>query len=323
MSAGILEIKNLVKHFPVRAGLFSKVKNWVKAVDGISLSIKEGETFGLVGESGCGKSTLAWVMLRLIEQTSGEIWFQGENITNKHGKELMKIRRQMSIVFQDPISSLNPRLTIKETLVEPFIVNRMLRTDELDGRLATLLQKVRMDPEHLWRYPHEFSGGQKQRIAIARALSLDPRFIILDEPTSALDVSVQADILNLLKDLQERSNLTFFLVSHDINVVKYMSNRIAVMYLGKIVEIGSSHEVTESPEHIYTRALMDAVPIPDPNTKRDKIILGGDVPSALNPPSGCRFHPRCSKRLPECAKTEPSLLEVEKGHLVACHLSRG
>lgn len=320
MSDKILEVKNITKYFPVRGGLFSKVKGLTKAVDDVSFHVNKGQTFGLVGESGCGKTTLAWCILRLINPTSGEIWFQGREITHVKGKELRKIRMEMSVVFQDPGASLNPRMTIKGVLSEPLVVKKIAKGEELENRLIDILQKVGMEAGHLWRYPHEYSGGQKQRIAIARALSLNPRLIVFDEPASALDVSVQASILNLLKDLQANLKLTYLLISHDIDVVKFMSDRIAVMYLGKIVEIAPTLQLTESPKHVYTMALIDAVPVLDTHVKKNKIILGGDVPSALNPPQGCRFHPRCSKAMSICEKSEPSLIAVEKGHLVACHL---
>jgi len=289
-------------------------------VDNVSLNVDRGETLGIVGESGCGKSTLAWCILGLIKPISGEILFEGRSLTKTKVKEMGDIRRDMSIVFQDPISSLNPRVIIKDIIAEPLIINKIAKGEELQKKIIDLLQKVEMEPDHMWRYPHEFSGGQKQRIVIARALSLNPKLLIFDEPTSALDVSVQADILNLLKDLQANLDLTYLFISHDIDVVKFMSDMVAVMYLGKIVEIGTPLQVIESPKHPYTQALIDAVPIPDPRTKREKVILGGEVPSALNPPAGCRFHPRCSRCMPECMESEPQLVELENGHLVACHL---
>jgi oligopeptide/dipeptide ABC transporter, ATP-binding protein, C-terminal domain len=314
----LVDIEDMVKYFPVKGGVFSKVIDQVHAVDKVSFEIKEGETLGLVGESGCGKTTLGRTVLKLIEQNSGKILFNGVNITEAKGKELRELRKDMQIVFQDPFSSLNPRMTIKRIIGEPLYVNGVAKGEDLRKRVLGLLDLVGLKPEHMNRYPHEFSGGQRQRICIARAIALNPKFMVLDEPTSALDVSVQAQILNLLMDLQKKLGMTYLMISHDLSVVKHISNRIAVMYLGKIVEIGNTEEVFKKPLHPYTQALMSAVPIPDPERKTKRIMLTGDVPSPVNPPSGCRFHPRCSHAIEICSKEEPDL----KGdkHRVACWL---
>ncbi|MGQ4892768.1 MAG: ABC transporter ATP-binding protein [Candidatus Njordarchaeia archaeon] len=315
----IIEAKNLKKYFPVRRFLLSK--DYVKAVDGVSLKIPRGETLGLVGESGCGKTTLGRVILRLIEPTAGEIYFKGEPITEMKGERLKSFRRKAQMVFQDPYSSLDPRMSIFEIIMEGVRAHNMDVGDPEDF-VIDLLETVGLKKEHLYRYPHEFSGGQKQRIAIARALSVEPEFLVLDEPTSALDVSVQAQILNMLKELQKKKGLTYLFISHDLGVVKYMSNRIAVMYIGKIVEMAKADELFENPLHPYTKMLMAALPIPDPkitrSKKRMKVI--GEPPSPINIPPGCRFWPRCPYANTKCRIHEPPLIEVEKDHYVACWL---
>ena len=316
----ILSVKGLVKYFPVRAGFLSKVRDWVRAVDNVSLYIKEGETLGLVGESGCGKTTLGRCIMRLVEPTRGEIWFKGNDMMKLTKKELRTARKYMAIVFQDPFGSLNPRMLVKDVIGEPLVVNSVAKGEELEKRVMELLDNVGLNYEHMWRLPHEFSGGQRQRITIARALSLNPRFIVLDEPTSALDVSVQSQILNLLQELQRELGLTYLFISHNLDVIAYMSNRIAVMYLGKIVETGGTRNIYEKPLHPYTQALMSAIPVPDPSHKTQEIILQGEIPSPIRPPSGCRFHTRCPRAHDLCYQKEPELEMVEDGRFVACHL---
>ncbi len=321
MSKPLVETRDLRKLFPVRK-LFRTLGH-VHAVDGVNLQIMRGETLGLVGESGCGKTTLGRLILALIKPTSGTVLFDGKDVFKLKGKELLEFRRRAQIVFQDPYSSLDPRMMVFDIIYEPLLVHkRHFHIEDPEEYVVSLLEKVGLKREHLYRYPHEFSGGQRQRIAIARALALQPEFIVLDEPTSALDVSVQAQILNMLKDLQRSMGLTYLYISHDIATVKYMSDRIAVMYLGKIVELADSQELFEKPLHPYTQALLSAIPEPDVEAKRMKtrIILKGEVPSPINPPPGCRFAPRCFKRMDVCDKEEPQLVEVEKGHWVACHL---
>jgi len=314
----LLEVSDLKKHFPIRGGILGRTVGYVYAVDGISFEIRKGETMGLVGESGCGKTTVGRCILRLIEPTAGEIRFEGMDITKIDNKQMAKLRPKMQIVFQDPYASLNPRMTIKDIVGEPMLVNGVARGLELRRRVLELLLMVGLTEDHMNRFPHEFSGGQRQRIGIARALSLNPEFMVLDEPTSSLDVSVQAQTLNLLQDLQKKLGLTYLFISHNLSVIKHMSDRIAVMYLGKIVEIASKAELFRSQLHPYTQALFAAIPIPDPEISKKRIVLGGDVPSPVNPPSGCRFHPRCPlNRL--CNEEEPQLIEVSKDHYVACH----
>jgi oligopeptide transport system ATP-binding protein len=318
----LMEVKDLRKHFPVKGGILQKVTGFVRAVDGVDIEIERGEVFGLVGESGCGKTTLGRACLRLIEPTSGEVRFEDVDILNLNLIDMQKMRLNVQMVFQDPFSSLDPRMMIKDTVGEGLVIHGLAKGSELKERVLQNLERVGLKKEHLYRYPHEFSGGQRQRIGIARSLVLNPKFIVLDEPTSALDVSVQAKILNLLLKLQKELGLTYMFISHNLSVIEYMSDRIAVMYVGKIVETGTKVELFENPLHPYTRALFSAIPIPDPDLKHEKIILKGDVPSPLNPPSGCRFHPRCQYAMELCEREEPPSIEVNSGHKVACHLIR-
>ncbi|USS40638.1 ABC transporter ATP-binding protein [Thermococcus aggregans] len=317
----VLEVKHLKKYFPVKGLFFTK--GYVKAVDDISFEIYKGETFGLVGESGCGKTTTGRTILRLIEPTSGEVLFKGKNVMELKGDELKQFRREAQIMFQDPYSSLNPRQTVFEIIMEPVRFHG-IHVDDPEEFVIKLLESVGLNEMHLYRYPHEFSGGQRQRIALARLLALRPEFIVLDEPTSALDVSVQANILNTLKDLQQEFGFTYLFISHDLGVVKYMSHRMGVMYLGKLVEIGPADKIFENPLHPYSQFLLSAIPVPDPElakelkAKRKKIT--GEPPSPINPPSGCRFHPRCPYAKEICSKEEPPLAEVEQDHYVACWL---
>jgi len=322
MIGPLIEVKNLKKYFPVKGGILQKVTGFVKAVDGVDLEIERGEIFGLVGESGCGKTTLGRACLRLIEPTSGEVKFEDVDILNLNLKDMQKMRLKVQMVFQDPFSSLDPRKMIKDTVGEGLVIHGLAKGSELKERVLQNLERVGLKKEHLYRYPHEFSGGQRQRIGIARSLVLNPKFIVLDEPTSALDVSVQAKILNLLLKLQKELGLTYMFISHNLSVIEYMSDRIAVMYVGKIVETGTKVELFENPLHPYTKALFSAIPIPDPDHKHEKIILKGDVPSPLNPPSGCRFHPRCPDAEKLCEREEPLSIEVNSGRKVACHLTR-
>ena len=309
----LLEVRNLVKHFPVE-----KSDDLVQAVDGVSFSIAAGETLGLVGESGCGKSTVGRCLLRLQDPTSGEVIFEGRNIVDLSSEEMRALRREMQIIFQDPYASLNPRMSILSIVSEPLKIHGVSNKAERRERVADLLTKVGLDPNYMNRYPHEFSGGQRQRIGIARALALNPKLIVCDEPVSALDVSVQAQVVNLLQDLQGEFGLTYLFISHGLAVVEHISNRVAVMYLGKIVEIADAKELYENPLHPYTKALLSAIPVPDPKHKRDRIVLHGDVPTPINPPSGCRFRTRCPVAIPECAEVVPQRREIVPGHTAAC-----
>jgi len=318
----LVEVKDLVKYFPVFAGVMRRKVADIKAVDGVSFSIKPGEVLGLVGESGCGKTTVGRCVLRLYEVTSGRIYFQGKDITNLEGEKLRQLRRDMQLIFQDPYASLNPRMTIGEIIGEPLVVHGLAQGKEYKQKVAELLELVELEQRMAERYPHEFSGGQRQRIGIARALATRPRFIVCDEPVSALDVSIQAQIIKLLKQLKDELGLTYLFIAHDLSVVRYISDRVVVMYLGKIAEIASSEELYAKPLHPYTQALLSAVPIPCPEVdrQRKRILLLGDVPSPLFPPSGCRFHTRCRQAKPECKEKEPALREVSNEHWVACHL---
>ena len=317
MNKPLIIVKNLKKYFPISKGLFRKPKEFVRAVDGVSLSISENEVLGLVGESGCGKSTLGKCILRLIEPDSGEVIFDGVDIMKLGKKELRKLRSKMQIVFQDPYASTDPRMTIKDIVAEPFKIHGAAK-EEIEGKVLELLQNVGLTEDHLYRYPHEFSGGQRQRIVIARALALNPKFIVLDEPTSSLDVSVQAQILNLLKTLRNKLNLGYLFISHDLSVIKFMSDRIAVMYLGKIVELAPNKELFKEQIHPYTKVLVSAIPIPDPHSQKKPILLEGDPPSPVDLPSGCRFYPRCPEAKPICKKSEPELKNLGN-RFVACH----
>jgi peptide/nickel transport system ATP-binding protein/oligopeptide transport system ATP-binding protein len=316
----LIDVDNLVKYFPVRKGLLQRTKDWVKAVDNVSFDIQEGETLGLVGESGCGKTTVGLSILRLLDDIRGQIRFDGVDVLKLKGNQLQEIRRQMQIIFQDPFSSLNPRMQIGQAVAEGLRIHRLGSAQERRDGAIELLRKVGLEAYHAKRYPHEFSGGQRQRIGIARALALRPRFIIADEPVSALDVSIQAQMLNLLKDLQEEFQLTYLFIAHNMSVVEHISDRVAVMYLGKIVEIASSDEIFRHPLHPYCQALMSAIPVANPHRKSERIILEGDVPSPLNPPSGCRFHTRCHLATDHCAQEEPQLLQMRPDHWVACWL---
>ena len=316
----LIEIRNLKKHFPVGEGLFSRGKGAVKAVDGVSLTVNEGETLGLVGESGCGKSTLGRTLLRLIEPTGGEVIFEGKNLLAMSQRELRDTRRQMQIIFQDPYASLNPRMRVGDIVGEGLEIHKLARGKAKRVRVMELLHQVGLREDHYDRYPHEFSGGQRQRIGIARALAVSPKFIVCDEPVSSLDVSIQAQIINLLQELQEKMHLTYLFISHDLRVVEHISHRVAIMYLGKIVEIADSDKIYRDAKHPYTRALLSAVPMPDASLKRERIVLQGDVPSPVNPPSGCTFHPRCSYREAICDQTEPPLDFAANGHGVSCHV---
>jgi peptide/nickel transport system ATP-binding protein/oligopeptide transport system ATP-binding protein len=314
----LVEVLNLVKYFPVRAGLMQRVVNWVKAVDDVSFFVRKGETLGLVGESGCGKTTVGRTMIRLVEPTGGAVRFDNKDVFKLKAKELKIVRRDMQIIFQDPYASLDPRVPIGESVMEGLHIHNIgTKKERIDIMLETL-KKVGLEDYHARRYPHEFSGGQRQRIGIARALALRPRFIICDEPVSALDVSIQSQVLNILKDLQAEFGLTYLFIAHNLSVVEHVSDRVAVMYLGKMVELATREELYRKPLHPYTIALMSAIPVPNPRLKRERTILKGDVPSPLNPPKGCRFHPRCPVAMEICAQEEPQFKELLPDHWVAC-----
>lgn len=314
----LVKASNLVKYYSIRGGVFHKEIASVKAVDGVSMTIRQGETVGLVGESGCGKTTFGRAILRLEEPTSGEVFFEGENILAYDYNQMRALRKKMQIIFQDPFSSLNPRKTVSHIIGEPLLIHGVKNRLERNERVLELLNVVGLRKEHMRRYPHQFSGGQRQRIGVARALALNPKLIVCDEAVSALDVSIQAQVINLLKDLQEEFGLTYLFISHDLSVVEHVSDRVAVMYLGKIVELANSKELYQTPLHPYTQALLSASPIPDPELKRDRIILRGDVPSPINPPKGCRFHTRCLYAQEICYEKEPELKEVKNDHVAAC-----
>jgi oligopeptide transport system ATP-binding protein len=317
----LLEVRNLKKYFPIRKGVLSRVSAYVKAVDDVSFTISRGETFGLVGESGCGKTTTGRAVLRLIDPDAGEIRFDGEDLLGLGSSELRRRRRDMQIIFQDPFASLDPRMKIRAIVGEPFAIHGIARGSERDDHVAKLLKTVGLDPSVMNRYPHEFSGGQRQRIGIARALALRPKLIVADEPVSALDVSIQAQIINLLADLQNEFGLTYLFISHSIPVIEHICTRIGVMYLGKLVEVGAAEQICGAPKHPYTQALISAVPVPDPAVRKQRVILKGDVPTPVNPPAGCRFHTRCPIAVDRCKVEEPPLRRLDDGRHAACHLA--
>ncbi len=319
-AAPLLQVKNLVKHFPIKGGLLQRTVDRVHAVDGVSFELQPGETLGVVGESGCGKSTTGRCVLRLIEPTSGEVWFDGRNVTALDKPALRALAREMQIIFQDPYASLNPRMTVGAIIGEGLVIHGLARTTaDIQERVAGLLKTVGLSPDQMRRYPHEFSGGQRQRIGIARALAVSPKLVVCDEAVSALDVSIQAQVINLLEDLREQFNLSYIFIAHDLSVVEHISHRVAVMYLGRIVEVAPSRELYTTPRHPYTEALLSAVPIPDPTVRRKRIVLEGDVPSPIHPPSGCHFHPRCPRAQARCRSEAPVLQEMSSQHQVACH----
>jgi len=320
MSEPLLKVTKLKKYFPVRGGIFSRTVNWVRAVDEVDFDIDRAETLGVVGESGCGKTTVGRAILRLVEPTSGEVYFEGRDIVKLSEKEMQMLRRDMQIVFQDPYWSLNPRMMVKDIVAEPLETHLKLGKKEKDERVIELLELVGLGGEAAWKYPHEFSGGQKQRIGIARALATNPKFLVLDEPTSMLDVSVQAHIINLIRKLQEKLKLTYLFISHNLSVIQHLSDRIAVMYLGKLVEVGDVNDIFKRALHPYTQALLEAIPVPDPDIRKGEVVLEGGVPSPESPPSGCRFHTRCPHVSSVCREKEPKSIDVGSGHLAACHL---
>ncbi len=319
MSEAILEVRNLKKYFPIRGGLLLRQVAAIHAVDNVTFDIMKEETLGLVGESGCGKTTLGRTILRLIKADAGTVHYNGRNIFKLDSEEIREIRLNMAMIFQDPYASLNPRMTVADIIGEPLDIHGLVTGDERKQRIIELIKKVGLAPFHVYRYPHEFSGGQKQRIGIARALACNPKLLVADEPVSSLDVSVRAQILNLLKDLQDELGLTYLYISHDLSAVKHMSDRVAVMYVGKLVEVAPADEIYEDPLHPYTQALLSAIPIPGRRATEKRIILKGTVPTPIDPPPGCRFHPRCQHKQPICEKEDPKLIEVKKGHFVACH----
>jgi len=321
MANSLLQVKNLVKYFPIKKGVFKRTVGWIKAVDDVSFEVYEGETLGLVGESGCGKTTTALTVLRLEEPTKGQVIFNNKDIIKLKKRDMRKERKDMQIIFQDPYSSLNPRIKIKDIIAEGMLTHNILKNaKDRYKRVGELLERVGISAEYMDRFPHEFSGGQRQRIGIARALALEPKIIMCDEAVSALDVSIRSQIINLLKDLQKEFNLTYLFIAHDLSVIKYISDRVVVMYLGKVVEIADKKELFADTMHPYTQALISAVPVPNPDYKKEQIILKGDVPSPANPPKGCRFHPRCFKIMEICSEIEPKLKEIKAGHFCACHL---
>jgi len=321
-SPNLLDVTNLVKHFPIKKGWLGKPKNFVRAVDGVSFFIRPGETLGLVGESGCGKSTTGRTILRLHQPTSGQIVFDGTDLNKLRAEEMRKKRKDLGIIFQDPYSSLNPRMMVGDIIGEPLLVQGMTNARERTARVHAMLEEVGLAPYHYRRFPHEFSGGQRQRIGIARSVIYSPKLIVCDEPVSALDVSIQSQVLNLLKDLQQKHKLTYLFIAHNLSVVKHISDRVGVMYLGKIVELASSADLYANPTHPYTQALLSAIPHADPDHKMDRLRLKGDVPSPVNPPSGCRFHTRCHMAVEQCKLEDPAWREIRPDHFVACHLAK-
>lgn len=319
MKQSLIEVKNLKKYFPIKNGFLNRNVSHVKAVDGLDFTIYKGETLGLVGESGCGKSTTGRTILQLLEPTEGEVIYEGKNLVDLNKKELRKVRRDLQMVFQDPYASLDPRLTVRSIISEPLEIHGLYSNAERNKKVDELLDVVGLNSFHASRYAHEFSGGQRQRIGIARALALNPKLVVADEPVSALDVSIQSQVINLLQDLQEQFELTYLFIAHDLSVVKHISDRIGVMYLGRIVELADKKQLFESPKHPYTKALLSAIPIPNPLVKKERIVLQGDVPSPANPPTGCTFHPRCSACMEICKKEKPAFKEID-GQFVACHL---
>ena len=322
MPEPLVRVKDLVKHFPVKGGLLGRGVDHVRAVDGVSFELAKGETLGVVGESGCGKSTTGRCLLRLIEPTSGEVWFEGQNVTGLDRESLRRLCRDMQIIFQDPFASLDPRMTVGAIVGEALVIHKLARSQgEYRDRIVELLETVGLHADHLRRYPHEFSGGQRQRIGIARALAVSPKLLVCDEPVSALDVSIQAQVINLLEDLQQKFDLTYLFIAHDLSVVEHISDRVAVMYLGRIVEIAPARELYTAPRHPYTEALLSAVPIPEPGLERKRIRLVGDVPNPIQPPAGCHFHPRCPKVMERCKTESPLFRQIGDGHWAACHLN--